>query len=274
MTTAITAVTAATTTAAATTVFQPKKEEYSVTDIFLELLKSKPRDIIKAFGYSTFWAGQAIPDLHPNVQHFSFYMGDVKNLLGAIEVPDKANTLWISLKGLWTDVTGLAAGNADATLCKVGAAARKAIKDTASLTNSVCDGIDFSTKYIQIEADVMRWIKGIGFTATLSGAVVGAGEQVQNLTKVQSAMDKEAILYMINLAREVSYVALGAIGLYFVISATPMVPWMILACLTSALSFTIGGFFYERIVDPENKGKNLNPAIVVENVVAQRNRPV
>ncbi len=247
-----------------------KKEEYSIVEVALSYIKEKPRDIVKALGYGTFWAGQAVPGLHPNVQNFSFYMGDVKNLLGAIEVPDKAYALWTSLGGLWTNMTQTIAGDANATWAKVGDAARKTFKDATGLTNSVCDGIDFSTKYFQYEAEVLRWVKGIGFAATLTGSGVGAAEQIHNISKMTTCDPKKTTLYLINLARDVSYVALGSIGLFFVVSATPVVPWMILACLTSGLTFTIGGFFYERIVDPENKGKNLNPAVVVENVIAQR----
>jgi hypothetical protein len=270
MTAAVTT-SAVTSTSAATSVSLPvpKREEYSIVDIALTFIKEKPRDIVKALGYSTFWAGQVNPNLHPNVQNFSMSMGDVKNLLGAIEVPDKVNTLWGSFCGLCSDFTNQISGSATATWEKVGDACRKTFKDATGLTNGICDSIDFSTKYIQYDPEMLRWVKGIGFAATLGGSGVGAAEQMNNLSKSWGDV-KKSTLYVINLARDVSYVALGILGLSFILTATPMVTWMILACLTSGLTFTIGGYFYEKIVDPENKGKNLNPAAVVDNVVAQR----
>ena len=170
-------------------------------------------------------------------------------------------------------MTNVSAGAADATWTKVADAGRKTFKDTTGLVNACCDGIDYGTKYIPIDKGAMTWIKGVNFASTLAGSGVAAGEQIYNIaTTAQDPEGKKLTLYLINLARDVSYVALGAIGLFFVVTATPIVPWMILACLTSGLALTIGGFFYERLVDPENKGKNLNPAAVVENVVAQRVR--
>jgi hypothetical protein len=170
---------------------------------------------------------------------------------------------------LCSDFTNQISGSATATWEKVGDACRKTFKDATGLTNGICDSIDFSTKYIQYDPEMLRWVKGIGFAATLGGSGVGAAEQMNNLSKSWGDV-KKSTLYVINLARDVSYVALGILGLSFILTATPMVTWMILACLTSGLTFTIGGYFYEKIVDPENKGKNLNPAAVVDNVVAQR----
>ena len=81
----------------------------------------------------------------------------------------------------------------------------------------------------------------------------------------------QVVFYLMNLARDVSYLALGIIGLSFILTATPIAALPIVTCLTSGLTFTIGGYFYERIFDPENKGKNLKPETVVENYVNQRN---
>jgi hypothetical protein len=248
----------------------PKNEKYSLVDIVFSFLKEKPKDIIKALGYGTFWAGQAMPGLPSEVQTFSLQMGEVKNLLSAIEIPDRARELSNNLKELLTIVSRKVSGEAALTWGKVTEVAAKTFKAGASLANNACDGIDFSSKYIPFGKEFMHSVKTLNYGATFGGALVGAGEQVYNLNSMTEINPTKTGLYLINLARDVSYLVLGGMGLFFIATATPIATVPILACATSGLIWTITGFFYERMLDPENKGKNLNPAIVVQNVVAGR----
>lgn len=241
-----------------------KREEYSIVELVFSFFKEKIKDVVKLLGYSTFWAGQAVPNLPSSVQSFSFAMSDVKNLLGAIEIPEKANALQKSVSGLWTSVTD------GASWTQVANAGRKAIKDTTGFVNSCCDGIDFSTKYITIDKSALTGIKTVSFGSTLVGASIAAGEQLYNLGTEPDPEGTKWPLYLMNLARDVSYVALGIIGLASIITATPLVAWQILACLTSGLLFSIGGFFYNGIVDPEKQGKSLNPEALVHNAAQIR----
>lgn len=252
----------------------PCKEEgkYSLVELVLSYIKEKPKDIVKWFGYSAFWVGQAVPELLPKVQPFSLSMGDMKNFLSSIEIPEKAYTSWQSLNGLWMDLTKKASGDINVTWTKVGNTARKTFKDCAGFTNNICDGIDFSSKYFQYSQETLRWMKGVNFTATLTGAGISAAEQIYNISQMQDSDPKRTTFYLINLARDVSYVAVSIIGLSFISTGAPA--WMTLACLTSGLTLSMGSFFYERIVDPENKGKHLNPAYVVEKALAQRDLAV
>ncbi len=276
MTTITTAITTGSTSSTAATTIQPpvyKTEEYTIAGIVLKFLEEKVKDIAKGLGYTAFWVGQAIPDAPPQVRSFSTLMGNFKNFVSATEVPKKSSELWEALtgkEGLWTNLTSKVKGHADSTWGKVGTAAGEVFKKTTSLTNSVVDGIDLTSNFVAIDAKVMTWLKGFNFAATLGGAGYGAVEQVQKF----AATDKDEVhkqrLYLINLARDVSYAVLGAMGLFFVVTATPIVPWMIVACLTSGLTLTLGGYFYEKVYDPEGKGKNLDPDIVIKNNIARR----
>ncbi len=242
----------------------PKSAEYSITDLVLTFFKEKVKDLAKAGSYMTFWATEAIPNLPPNVTKFNFMLRDFKNFISATEMPERLHTLAGSVATLASDLTS-------GTWEKVGTASRKVFKDTMGLINSTADSIDFANLFIPLSKETLRWISGISFAATIGFSGSGAVEQIQNINGLDKIDPKRTTFYLINLARDVSYIALGVIGLSFLFTATPMVSWMIVACLTSGLTCSIGSYFYERIVDPENKGKNLNPAVVVENYVNQRN---
>jgi hypothetical protein len=242
----------------------PKPAEYLVVDLVLTFFKEKVKDLAKAGSYLAFWTTEAIPDLPPNVTKFNFMLRDFKNFVSATEVPEKLHTLAGSVTTLASDLTL-------GTCEKVGTTFRKVFKDTMGLINSTADSIEFAKLFIPISQETLRWVSGINFAATIGFSGNGAVEQIQNINGMNNIDPKRTTFYLINLARDVSYIALGVIGLSFIVTATPMVPWMIVACLTSGLTFSIGSYFYERIVDPENKGKNLNPAVVVENYINQRN---
>jgi hypothetical protein len=265
MTSATSAITsAALSTTAVTTAPPVIPAEYSITDLVLAFFKEKVKEIAKAGSYLAFWTTEAIPDLPQNVTKFNFLLRDFKNFISTTEIPEKLHTLSGSVTTLLTDLSS-------ATMEKVGTAARKVFKDTMSLINSTGDGIDFASLFIPISKEALRWVTGINLAATLGFAGNGAVEQIQNISGMTKIDTKRTAFYLINLARDTSYVALAVIGLGFVLTGTAMVPWMIVTCLTSGLTFSIGSYFYERLVDPENNGKNLNPAIVVKNHVNQRN---
>jgi len=250
--------------------FVPKPDKYSIPDLVLTFFKEKVKDLAKTGSYLAFWATQAIPDLPTSVTKFNFLLKDFKNFVSVTEVPEKLCTLGGSVSTLVTNLPS-------ATMEKVGTAARKVFKDTMSMINSTADTIDFASLFVPVCKETLRWVSAINCAATAGFAGNGVVEQIQNINGMGKVDPKRTTFYLINLARDVSYLAVGIIGLASVLSIAPIAPWMIVSCLTSGLSFSIGSYFYERIVDPENKGKNLNPAIVIENQINQRNyaqRPV
>jgi hypothetical protein len=263
-----TSITTGSSTSAATTRLTPpvyKPEEYTVAGAVLKFFEEKVKDIAKSLGYITFWAGQAMPDAPPQARSFSTMMGDFKNFISITEVPKKMSEAVEACQEFWTNLTS----NPNAS-DKLGSAARKVFKKSTSLVNSVVDGVDFSKNFIPIDHSVMTVLKGANFLATLGGAGNGAVEQVENLVNTQKHEVSKQTLYCINLARDVSYVALGALGLFSLANGAFVAPWMFVALLTAGLTCTIGGYFYEKLRDPEGKGKNLNPDVVIENHLARQ----
>lgn len=248
----------------------PKPEEYTIADLVLTFFKEKAKDLAKAGSYIAFWATEAVPSLPQSVRTFNTTLRDFKNFVSMTEVPQKLYELGGSVKVLTATLTERTYDAASAAMAKVATASREVFKNSMALINATADSIDFVHLFVPISKEVMRWVSGINFAATIGFAGNGVVEQLQHIQSTKAIDPKKIIFHMINVARDTSYLVLGVIGLGFVVTATPLVPWMIVACLTSGLTFSIGSYFYEKIIDPENKGKNLNPAIVIENQVNQR----
>ncbi len=262
-------------------------EEYTSTGLVLKFFEEKGKDIAKALNYLAFWTGQAIPNLPSEVKSFSAAMGNFKNFVSATEVPKKGYEWWNSLGGMtkpsedftaalaekfynnnvFVDLTNeTGAWNAvNAAGAKLGVAARNIFEKTTSLINASVDSIDFGSNFMPINASVMSWLKGINSVATIGGAGSGAIKQIEKLAATSENDTSKRVFHMVNLARDASYVAVGVLGLVAAFGAVSVSPWMFVACLTSGLSCTIGGYFYERIYDPEGKGKNINPDAVLAN---------
>ncbi len=264
---------AATTRSTTTTIAPPvyKPAEWTLPDLVLTFFKEKAKDLAKAGSYISFWVTEAIPGLPKSVTTFNTTLRDFKNFVSITEVPQKLYELGGSVVKLTNEASEKFNGAAAATWEKVGTLSREVFKNTMAMINTTADTIDFVHLFVPISKEIMRWISGINFAATIGFAGNSTIEQLQHINKMTTIDPVRTGFHLINVARDVSYLVLGMLGLGFVITATPVVPWMILACLTSGLTLSIGSYFYEKMFDPEHKGKNLNPNIVIENQVHQRN---
>jgi len=249
----------------------PKPAQYTISDLVLTFFKEKVKDLAKAGAYIAFWATQAVPDLPKSVTTFNTALRDFKNFVSMTELPQKLYELGGSVTKFTASLADKFQNAAAPTWDKVATTGREFFKNSMAMVNTVADSIDFVNVFVPISKEVMKWVSGINFTATIGYAGNGIAEQVQNINGMKTIDPKRTVFHMINIARDTSYFVLGVIGLGFVISGTPLVPWMIVACLTSGLAFSTGSYFYEKIYDPEKKGKDLNPAVLVENQSNQRN---
>jgi hypothetical protein len=277
-----TAVSSRVPTTAATTIAPPvlKDSRYTTTDFVLEFLRTKSKDIVKGLGYATFWANFAMPDIHPAVNKFSLQMNHFKNLLSAIEVPDKLVKLHGTAGNLFKQTSEYFSGKAEATKAKVMDAGKQVFKDASSVLNSVTDGFDFGNHFVHINQEAFRWLKGINFTGTLISSGMGFVEQGQKVYSEMMDNTKptwkdvdwtKVAYYTVSVLTNASYIGVGAVGLWFVLAGTATIPWMIILPLSIGLTCTITSLFMEKILDPEKKGiKNQIPSVVVENAAAQR----
>ena len=88
------------------------------------------------------------------------------------------------------------------------------------LINNVCDGIAFSAKYLVIDKGMLHKVSGVNSIATIAGCGAGAVEQVLTLAN----KPKDPFYPMICLARDVSFVAVGVLGLYAFVTAAAVAP--------------------------------------------------
>lgn len=249
-------------TSTSTAITQPvyKNEEYTIAGMVLKFFDEKAKDIAKTLGYTSFWAGQAISGLPPEVRSFGATMGEFKNFVSATEVPKKTVEAFAAIGEFWGSINSP----------KAWEALGNAFTKTAAWTNSFVDGVDFGSRFIAIDTTVMTWLKGTSFAATLGSSAKGAWEQIQKISNAVASETTKTAFYAISFLRDMSYTLLGAKGLFCILTATPMVPWMMVGLLTAGLALTITGYFYEKLYDPEGKGKNLNPDIVISNNLARR----
>jgi hypothetical protein len=245
-----------------TTVQPPvyKREEYALTEIVLKFFDERLKEFVKVLGYSTYWIRELFPNLPPEVKSFGTMMSNIKNFISVTEIPKKTNEALEALSGFCVDLTKSEAGK------KVSQAALQAIKKLASLTSAGTDTFDFATNFIpQPNAAVASAVKVASVAATLCGASISAGEQVEKMANTKANERTKNTFNMMNLARDVSYVAFGILAsltMGGLITVAPSVP---VVFLTAGLALSISSYFYEKIYDPEGKGKNLNPDTVIKN---------
>ncbi len=228
------------------------------SDIVFGFFKERVKDIAKGVGYATFWTVKALPSLPPQFAEFGNLMRDVKNFISITEIPDKLAKVAKSVKGFF-EKPSIPTG-------------RTAVKENMGLANSVLDGVELlgSRQILPIGKETLKCFGAANHGATLVGSGISAYE---NIDKIDQAAPDEAAkvgLYLINLARDVSYVVLGVFGLFCFFAGfagAPFYPVVMVACLTCALTFSIGGFFYERIVNPENT--QADPKKVIANLQDQ-----
>jgi hypothetical protein len=248
----------------------PKDLHYSATDIALIFLKERVKDVVKILRYTAYWSNQLIPGLPSNVVKFGSTMGDLKNFLSATEIPERAVSVLKAASVMGEQFKKKVTGHSSITWQKVGESASKVLKESSILTNNISDTLDFSTRFIAIDKTFLSHFQTFNFGSAIVGNGIEAIERIQNINTVPRIDTRRKMLHFISLARAVSYVAFGALGLFFTFSGIAAIPWVLVACVTSGLLFTIGGYFYEKIYDPEEKGKNLKPSAVIENMLRQR----
>lgn len=219
------------------------------------------KNLVKAFNYTGQWIRYAVaasPELS-QAPHMSEAMAtlkqagetgkDIKNLLGVAELPEKAAKLSASVRSLMTEPSWSAAAKAGA--------------DAGQVVNSLYDGLELGTRFVPISSEAMKHITAVNHAATLFSSGHGAVGELSKMAsnKLAEAKDEteaaqernKLILNMLNVAKLVSYAAVGVMGLTGFFFGVAFAPWAFTAALTSALVFTFGGYFFDRIVDPENK---------------------
>ncbi len=220
------------------------------SDIFFSFFKGQVIDIAKGVGYATFWITKALHPLPYQYREFGKLMRDVKNFISFTEIPEKLTKVVKSVKEFFENPS-IPAG------CT-------AVKENMGLANSLLDSIELigTRKIFRIGKEPLIYFEAANHGAILVGSGISAYENVDKIDQAAPDESAKAGLYLINLARDVSYVVFGAFGLFCFFAgfaAAPFYPVVMVACLTTALTFSIGGYFYERIINPEENPNYFDP---------------
>ncbi len=239
--------------------------QYSIPERVVSFFDEKAKDVIRALGYTARWAVEAFPNLPSGVNDFGNFAADAKNLLNAVALPGQVYRVKNMI------ATHITEDKSNWSMTKVLESLGNIFKEACFAVNWAFDSLDLSQKFITYKDAVPNWsgvfemIKGANSAATALGSGVDIGLQCKRMTE-DGIQPVEMGYRMIRTATSTSYFAVGAIGLAS-LAGFVMAPWVMLACLTAGLAGQISSFFYEKINDPENKGKSLKPDLFYKEVV-------
>ncbi len=219
--------------------------DQTITEIVLDYIKNRINEIASGASYLAFWMGQAFPSHLPTFTKLYSTLRGCKNFISLTLIPEKLYRLAKSVDALAQ--LKLKGEN-------VVKAARKVFKDSVLFINSIAEGIDFAGLFIPLSKEMMRLSIGMHSTLTFLAAH-GIVEQLENIHSMDKIEPKKTTYYLIQLAKDVSYLAFGIISLVCLFTATPAIPVVMFSFLTSGFIFSMATYFYERLANPE--GKNL-----------------
>lgn len=195
---------------------------------------------------------------------------DVKAVITVFELPDKINKLRESIEKLNESVKkgeGVP-----------GAIAKVFVKATG-IIDPVNDGVQFLNTHgiISVPPDVLKVLGGMNSAALAIGmgdvaiesgkkiaaecekiassglAAASTSQEVAVETEKVEGSLKKIGLDLMHGIKAVSYVALGIIGVLAAFFAILFASWIPVALAATALVFTLGGYFYDKIVDPNQQ---------------------
>jgi hypothetical protein len=230
----------------------PTHSEQSICDIVCDFFQENIKDVARGIGHGFAWTARAFP--HNGVySSISRTAGDIGNFANFAELPKRAATV---------------ASNINAFVTKPSVqTGRDVVSGVADVIDASCDGISLSANWIPFTPQVLKNVNILSCGAAFVGCGNSAVQQVQKISQQKEVDKGKTALYLINMARDVSYVAFGAFGVLSMGLSMPLAPWVCLACLTSGLLFTVGGHFFERIVNPEKK--HFDKDRIIANLIAQ-----
>jgi len=261
----------------------PQAAQYAKAELAFLYVKDNTKQTIRWGSYFAFWTERFLQTFSPATQaefklpnpqaigRFGGEMARFKNVLSALEVPEKASNVYEDLQKLKK-----VSFDPKAKWGDVGNATLKMVMNTGNLISCSCDGVEFfgAPGLMNLTKETAFKFKVLSLSATFVGSGASAFDNTRKIWKewrADNLWSVETGYHLINLAGNASYVALGMLGLF--ITGLPMVPWQAVACLTSGVFFNTCSYFYDRLYDPEHKGRNLHPIRVRDDVWNQLHPP-
>jgi hypothetical protein len=225
-------------------------QKKGLTEIVLDFFKNG-KEVPKTIAYTCNWLVELFPPMPSPVHELATGMKNAKNFFSFLALPEKIVKFSDAASTLFSDAAAV-------TVQKV----RNFVKESTGLFNAFSDTTELAAQFFPVGKDLLKSVKTLNLGATFLGAGNSAAENIQKLSNTKSDEDQKRTLYLINTARDVSYFVFASYMLGSMAMGAAVTSMVVLGLLTSGLVFTIGGFFYERMVDPEKKGMNIPEAVV------------
>lgn len=213
---------------------------YSVNEVISQALEKQISNVIKAVRYTIFFASQAVEKTPASLTEFSKQLGNFKNIL--------------SMRNLHKAIPNACSSFFNAVAQRSAAAARSALLDCGSCFNTIADTVELTSVFVPLNAAICTLMKNTNVWVTGTCSSLNAITQFKALLKAEKeGTAEQAILSLLRLAMNVSYVAFAAISLGCMAMGVVPSTVTIMTCLASGTAFGLGSFFYEMRNDPYGK---------------------
>lgn len=206
------------------------------------------KDSLKFFKQSVDWTKFATPNVPKPVAAVGKLAGDVKNgVAAAAELPVKSVEAVKSIVNMCQQRTA--------------ASVKDFVSKSTDVMGPVGDAVSLLTdkNIIKLSDATLSAVSLASSTCLGVGTAIGAGDQVYNIVQAYDQMNNAAserektslfhkiAVYAINFFKFASYVCLGTIGVVAATTSLVIAPWIPLMFASSALFFSITGYFYEKM---------------------------
>lgn len=219
-----------------------EKLSCTVGEVFNDSLKDKIKDWIKVFRYTATYVEYFNPNAPEAVHAFGSQMSEFKNFLSIRELYKKTQAVYFSL-------------------CKV---AKEPVERSVisvfgastDLMSSVVDSLNFASRFVYMNASVLKLISKNTDMAKFACAILSTGKDSKALAAVmgdEHSSDALIVAHMLRLAVDISYIALGIFSIGF--SAVGLAPSAIVLTSWSAFATVISliSYFQDKMCDPYQK---------------------
>lgn len=229
--------------------------------VFCDFLLSK--DFPKIFKYGSEWAAR-FTTISPGTKLFGEFAGKWKNAISGAKILPTMQETQAAVQKLWFKVQH----REEYTNAEIFAAVRHVIRKASDCCNNVCDGIKLMSTFYPF--GFMPYVDVFAAAWTFGGSV---SNLVDDALKVHHARDRDLkILHGFSIVMDISYMCVGALGLYAFIFSAPIS--IVLVPLTTALLARIGQTVFEGWKDPEHKMQDQGETLDALRWSLQRNAEV
>ena len=212
-------------------------------EVAIGVLQDKMKDMGKLVSYTFAWTAYFNPN-SPNVKTYdavSVAGRTFKNTICLVEIVPTAVTVGSAVSAFFASPS---IPNA-----------RNVWQHATKWVNTAYDGFSVVKEYVNpLSAEVFKTFTTMHYSATFGGSLNGAIQNLQDIFSMKKPDFNKTAWLGLGVARDVSFITLGALGLAATVGGAVLPPWAMLASVTSGLFFSLTGHFWKELVVEAPKG--------------------